>query len=117
VNNRNPNKENTYSNLAAWCEKYHKDSGIKIHPSSVPVDLVLEDIMGIVAHLRSNINMLIGSLDNAFNRLDEQQSVIETIKTRHDILFDRFVDLETRVDSILLNAASEVVKETKKAKK
>lgn len=73
MNNRNPNKENTYSNLAAWCEKYHKDSGIKVHPSSVPVDLVLEDLMGIVAHLRSNINMLINGVDTALKQIADLQ--------------------------------------------
>lgn len=70
MNNRNPNKENTYSNLSAWCEQYHKDSGIKIHPSSVPTDLILEDVLGYIAHLRSNVNMLIHGIDNALARID-----------------------------------------------
>lgn len=94
MKNRSANRENTYSNLAAWCEKYHEESGIKVHPSSVPVDLVLEDIMGIVAHLRSNINMLIGSVDNAFNVIDEIKYKIEQVEK-----------------------AVEAVKETRKVKK
>jgi hypothetical protein len=95
VSNRSANKENTYSNLAAWCEKHHKDTGIKVHPSSVPVDLVLEDLMGFVAHLRSNINMLIQSADNAFNRIDEIQYKVD------------------KIEEILLNHAANVVKDTK----
>lgn len=67
MNNRNPNKENTYSNLAAWCEKYHKDSGIKIHPSSVPYDLVLEDVLDYIAILVSHDKSMTMAFD-AINR-------------------------------------------------
>jgi hypothetical protein len=94
VSNRSANKENTYSNLAAWCEKHHKDTGIKVHPSSVPVDLVLEDLMGFVAHLRSNINMLIQSLDNAFNRIDEQEESIRRIGTALEEALKTLTELE-----------------------
>ena len=73
MNNRNPNKENSYSNLAAWCEKYHKDSGIKIHPSSIPVELVLEDVMGYIAHLRSNMDMLMNGVDMALKQIEVLQ--------------------------------------------
>lgn len=41
----NMNNVNTYPMLTLWCEKYHESSGLKVHPSSVPVDLVLEDIL------------------------------------------------------------------------
>ncbi len=75
MNNRNPNKENTYSNLAAWCEKYHKDSGIKIHPSSVPVELVLEDIMGYVALLMSHDK----GMATAFDALNKRIAELEVL--------------------------------------
>lgn len=39
------NTVNKYPMLTLWCEKYHESSGLKVHPSSVPVDLVLEDIL------------------------------------------------------------------------
>ncbi len=102
MNNRNPNKENTYSNLAAWCEKYHKDSGIKIHPSSVPVDLVLEDLMGYIAHLNAGRVQLIGALDHAVARLDQIEK---------DLLDCKVQLLE------LQNPIVEIKPETKKVKK
>lgn len=104
MNNRNPNKENIYSNLSVWCEKYHKDSGIKIHPSSVPVDLVLEDILGYIAHFRSNVNMLTNGIGIALKQIaDLQEQLIQSSE----------LHAET---AKLLNQSIET-KETKKAKK
>lgn len=71
MNNRDPNKQNTYTNLAAWCEKYHKDSGIKIHPSSVPIELVLEDVLGYAALIMSRITGISTALDQANIRIDQ----------------------------------------------
>lgn len=73
------NKENTYSNLAKWCEMYHERSKIKIHPSSVPVELVLEDVLGYIAHLRSNVTMLINALDNMESLVKIQAENIENL--------------------------------------
>jgi hypothetical protein len=106
VNNRNPNKENTYSNLAAWCEKYHEDSGIKIHPSSVPYDLVIEDLMGQIALLQSHDKQLVNWIDFTNPRLANFEARINAIKEQ----------LEKLEDS-LLNKADKVVKENKKVNK
>lgn len=104
MNNRSANKENTYSNLKAWCDKYHKDSGLKVHPSSVPVDLVLEDILGYIAHLRSNVNMLMNGIDVALKQIaDLQEQVIQSS--------------ELHAETTKLLRQSIEVKETKKAKK
>lgn len=116
MNNRNPNKENTYTNLGAWCAQYHEASGIKIHPSSVPYDLVLEDVLGYIAVLVAHDNSMCTAFDALNERVKAIEESIEAIKTRHNIFFDRFIDLERRVEDILLNAAAQVVKETKKVK-
>lgn len=63
------NKENSFSNLGKWCEQYHEKSKIKVHASSVPVDLVLEDVLGYIAHLRSNVNMLMMGVDEALKQI------------------------------------------------
>lgn len=73
------NKENKYSNLASWCEKYHKESGLKVHPSSVPVDLVLEDILGYVSHLRSNVLRLINVSDALQKKFDQIEEKLEMV--------------------------------------
>lgn len=104
MSNRTANKQNTYSNLSAWCEKYHKDSGLKVHPSSVPVDLVLEDILGYIAHLRSNVSMLMNGIDVALKQIaDLQEQVIQSS--------------ELHAETTKLLRKSLEVKETKKAKK
>ena len=73
------NKENKYSNLAKWCEQHYERSKIKVHPTSVPVDLVLEDVLSYIAHLRSNVNMLITALDNMevrYKHIEEQLDMV-----------------------------------------
>ncbi len=74
MNNRNPNKENTFTNLGAWCARYHKESGLKIHPSSVPVDLILEDILGYIAVLISHDKGITG----AFDAMNERVKTLES---------------------------------------
>lgn len=106
MNNRNPNIENTYSNLAKWCEQYHKDSGIKVHPSSVPVDLVLEDLMGHIALLLSHDKQMITWIDFTNSRLASIDSKLAAFDERL-----------AKLEDLLLTQAAEVVKETKKAKK
>jgi len=124
MNNRSANKENTYSNLAAWCEKHHKDTGIKVHPSSVPVDLVLEDLMGYIALLMSHDKTNTTITDRMSKLFDELYHAYGThvVSTRDALLAldEKIMDLDERfkkIEDILLNQAAQVVKETKKAKK
>lgn len=103
MNNRNPNKENSYSNLAAWCERYHKDSGIKIHPSSVPVELVLEDLMGYVALLMAHDRTTVTLLDSLTKRVDDLE------KSIHELTVT-LVDLEAKTGNHTFETAEEIQK-------
>ena len=73
------NKENKYSNLEKWCERYHEDNGIKIHPSSVPVELVLEDVLGYIAILISNDNRTANAFDAFNGRLKDLELLIHEL--------------------------------------
>lgn len=113
MNNRNPNKENTYSNLAAWCEKYHKESGIKIHPSSVPVELVLEDLMGYIALLMSHDKTTVTLMESLSQTVNMLQTIVDIYEDRLNILLSGHNELDKRlkeVEEFQLNS-------TKKAKK
>lgn len=103
--------------LESWCKSYFDKVGLKIHPSNVPTEIVLNDIMEQLTMLICHEKGEVTAYDAMNERIKAIESELETIKTKHNILFDRFVDLETRVDSILLQAAGEVVKESKKVKK
>jgi len=94
VSNRTANKQNTYSNLSAWCEKYHKDSGIKIHPSSVPVELVLEDLLGYIATLIAHDK----GMATAFDALNERVKTLESelVETNKSLL-----EATTLINSVL----------------
>lgn len=89
MNNRNPNKENTYTNLGAWCAQYHEQSGIKIHPSSVPYDLVLEDVLGYIAILMSHDKGMAGAHDHLVNRVKDLELLVhqltEQLKTAEQL--------------------------------
>lgn len=83
------NKENKFTNLGAWCDQYREKSGIKIHPSSVPVELVLEDVLGYIAILMSHDN----SMAKAFDALNERVKELE--KQIHELNV-QFVELESK---------------------
>lgn len=40
------NKENKFAHLEQWCKDYFETSGLKVHPTSVPTDVVMEDMLG-----------------------------------------------------------------------
>lgn len=110
MNNRNPNKENTYTNLGAWCEKYHKDSGIKIHPSSVPYDLVLEDVLGWIALLMAHDNSMSMVFDQLKEKVTELEKVVEMLELRTEMLMEGGNTLDERLKEL------EQLKQTKKVK-
>lgn len=101
MNNRDLNKENTYSNLRAWCEQYHKDSGMKIHPSSVPYDLVLEDVLGYIAILMSHDK----GMATAFDALNERVKELE--KQVHELNI-QFVELESKTGHTNFDTAEQI---------
>lgn len=88
MNNRNANKLNSFPYLRAWCDKYHEDGGVKIHPTSVPTDLVLEDVLEGLEKLRADICMLSMAITGVNERLHmtETEMVIvkETLKSREE---------------------------------
>lgn len=102
------NKENSYSNLGKWCEQYHEKSKIKVHPSSVPVDLVLEDVLGYIAHLRSNVNMLMMGVDEALKQIATLQEQMTQSAELHAQTTKQLNDST----EMLLNKQAEQVKRT-----
>ncbi len=57
------NKQNKFEHLTVWCEAYHEKSGLKVHPSSVPVDVVLDELLGQVMAMTRHINMITNTLE------------------------------------------------------
>jgi len=77
----NLNKQNKFINLEAWCEKYYKEAGLKVHPSNVPTDVILDQILGALKHYWETINPLIEVsllLEDRIKKLES--SMIETNK-------------------------------------
>jgi hypothetical protein len=101
VSNRSANRENTYTNLGAWCEKYREDTGIKVHPSSVPVDLVLEDLIGYIAILMAHDK----GTATAFDALNERVKELE--KQVHELNV-QFVELESKTGNTNFETADDI---------
>lgn len=108
MSNRNPNKQNTYSNLSSWCEKYHQDSGIKIHPSSVPMDVVLDDLLGQSMETIGHTTMITKTLELIAERFETLEEMLEILKEQTDHLEQKVYELS----DVGINA-----KDTKKVKK
>lgn len=39
------NKLNELDNLAAWCKQYGEDNGIKLFPTTAPLEIVVDEIL------------------------------------------------------------------------
>ncbi len=100
MNNRNPNKENTYTNLGAWCAQYHEQSGIKIHPSSVPYDLVLEDVLGYIAILLSHDKGMATAFDALNERVKHLEKQLEMVELRTQMLVEGGNTLDERLKEL-----------------
>lgn len=83
------NKENKFPNLTHWCEYYHKESGLKVHPSSVPVDVVLDELLGHVMALHRRMEMVVVTLEGITLRFEEIEQKI------HD-LGDAVIDINAK---------------------
>lgn len=81
-----------FPHLEQWCKNYYDTVGLKVHPSNVPVDVVLNDLMGF--------------MQATLHRIEMMTTIMEGMT-------ERFATIEQRIEDILLNAAAVVVKETK----
>lgn len=72
-------KENQFTNLGAWCDQYKEQNGIKIHPSSVPVELVLEDVLGYIAILMSHDKGMASAFDALNQRVKDLEILVHEL--------------------------------------
>jgi hypothetical protein len=116
------NKENTFSNLAVWCKSYYEKTKLKVHPSSVPVELVLEDVLGYVAILLAHdkgmatafdaLNVRVKDLELLVHQLTEQLVTENADKEISSISEERYVPIEIDEKSGIVKSIT-----TKKVKK
>lgn len=75
------NKENKFPHLEEWCKYYYDTVGLKVHPANVPVDVVLDNIMGQVIRVVGNVDNMTAVLEmmtKAIHRLELE--LLETNK-------------------------------------
>lgn len=94
------NKENKYPHLTEWCKHYYEKSGLKVHPSSVPTDVVLDDLMGQLMASLHTILTITNMLEEIAKRVIANES--EVIKIKHNIedikdIIKELTPLETKV--------------------
>ena len=104
------NKENKFPNLTKWCEYYHKESGLKVHPSSVPVDVVLDELLGHVMAIHRRIEMITSTLELITARFEETDLSIKEALVA-------IVELESKTGHMTFKTADEVQEEWKENNK
>ena len=118
----NMNKENTYSNLKKWCESYYEKSGLKVHPSSVPVDVVLEDVMGQIAQLLAHEKLNVTWTDYTNARIEALECKVEELESAVAEMGSAMTALISNVNEAIESIDDAIKKESvevkpKKAKK
>lgn len=76
------NKINEFKYLKDWCDEYYKTVGLKIHPSNVPVDVVLDDIMGHITMLIAHEKQFISWIDFARGQIKALQEEVLNLKVQ-----------------------------------
>lgn len=104
------NKENKFPNLTHWCEYYHKESGLKVHPSSVPVDVVLDELLGHVMALHRRLEMVVATLEGITMRFEEIDKQVHELNIQ-------FVELESKTGHTNFKTADEIQEEWKEKNK
>lgn len=107
------NKVNEFKYLKDWCDAYYETMGLKIHPSNVPVDVVLDDIMGkVTTHLR-HIEMITTTLELITQRFKEQEEKIKSLEFGLNEGLVAIVELERRTGNQTLETAATIIKKRK----
>jgi hypothetical protein len=60
--------------LKKWCDKYFEKSGMKIHPSAVPVDVILNDLLG-------RVDIIEQRIPKSMNPVKKEED-IQTVRVR-----------------------------------
>ncbi len=68
-------------NLRTFCDEYFKKTNLKIHPSAVPVDVVLDELLGSLKSLRGYHDNLV----SVYNNLNERVTALEEMQTRIEL--------------------------------
>lgn len=75
------NKINKLAYLESWCKDYYDRVGLKIHPSNVPVEIVLNDIMAQLTMLICHEKAEITAYDAMNERLKKVEAELEHLKS------------------------------------
>lgn len=70
------NKIQKFPNLEIWCKQYYETVGLKVHPSNVPVDVLLDELVGKNINLAHNQSTLQSVLQHLNTRVGELEQLI-----------------------------------------
>jgi hypothetical protein len=91
------NKINEFKYLKDWCDEYYKTVGLKVHPSNVPVDVVLDDIMGHITMIVAHEKQFISWIDFARGQIKDLQEKLLSLE--NEIAHVKKDLLEARVEN------------------
>lgn len=76
-----------FPHLEQWCKNYYDTVGLKVHPSNVPVDVVLNDLMGFMQATLHRMDMITTIMEamseralHAEERISELESLNKKVK-------------------------------------
>lgn len=73
------NEMNRLPYLESWCKSYYERVGLKIHPSNVPVEIVLNDIMEQLTMLICHEKVEVSGYDLMNERVKKLEATIEKL--------------------------------------
>lgn len=78
------NKEEKYPHLEEWCKEYYEKTNLKVHASNVPVNVLLDELLGRSCDYMHKFLMIIKTLETVTERLEDLD--VKIYKTNQDLL-------------------------------
>ncbi len=75
------NKQNPLTHLAEWCKKYGDDNGIKLFPTTAPLEIVVDELLERLSDMRKyNENLL-----NIYHGMNERMTNLEQVIAKESV--------------------------------
>jgi hypothetical protein len=94
------NEMNRLPYLESWCKSYFDKVGLKIHPSNVPTEVVLNDIMEQLTMLICHEKAEVTAYDALNARVTHLEKVLDMVERRSEMLVEGGNTLDERIKTL-----------------
>ena len=73
---------NDYPNLKSWCEKHYEDTKIKVYPQTVPMQTIMDEMLGRLSTAEAALAIACAQAKEAYVRIAELEGSMKVAEKR-----------------------------------